>query len=324
MKRHGIGPSMVVAFVCCWAAAPALAEGKPFAGVDVGIVRPNGDLRKYSSIGGVLSPFAGYMLNDYVGVLGQLQVLGTPNKDRHHTRDDDETWALGAGAGPRLALPLGMTELYATWQAGFLTGLAPYSSYSKTSFAWSAGVGVNVDVCDRLSVGLWTRYNRADEGVHGGDRFKYTSGGASVTYAFSAPEGSGVQAPPPVPAAVAQPVPQPIKKKLVLRGVNFDYNQAVIRRDGRPVLDEAAETLSKEPGISVSAEGHTDGIGGEKYNEALSLRRAAAVREYLVKAGVEEVRISVVGYGKTKPVATNASEDGRAQNRRVELRIVGD
>ena len=112
-----------------------------------------------------------------------------------------------------------------------------------------------------------------------------------------------------------------MKKKLVLRGVNFDYNKANIRSDAKVVLDEAASTLKEEGSVAIIAEGHTDSRGGDAYNQGLSMRRANAVRDYLVKAGISSSRISTEGMGEGKPVATNDTDDGRAQNRRVELRI---
>jgi len=107
-----------------------------------------------------------------------------------------------------------------------------------------------------------------------------------------------------------------------LRGVHFDFDKSDIRTDSRPVLDEAAQTLLGYPNVRVSVEGHTDAIGSAAYNERLSVRRAEAVFRYLVNHGVSPDRMEVVGYGKSRPVADNETESGRAQNRRVELHVV--
>jgi OOP family OmpA-OmpF porin len=112
-----------------------------------------------------------------------------------------------------------------------------------------------------------------------------------------------------------------IARKLVLRGVNFDFDKSDIRSDGRPVLDEAIRVLQAEPGVTVTVEGHTDSMGTDAYNQALSERRARAVASYLKAGGISGKRLSTVGYGESKPVASNATDDGRAQNRRVEFRI---
>ena len=111
------------------------------------------------------------------------------------------------------------------------------------------------------------------------------------------------------------------KRKIVLRGVNFDFDKSTIRSDGKSVLDEAIRTLKEEPGITVSVEGHTDSVGSDAYNQGLSERRANAVADHLAEGGVARRRMSTVGFGEAKPVASNETEDGRAQNRRVEFRI---
>lgn len=108
----------------------------------------------------------------------------------------------------------------------------------------------------------------------------------------------------------------------MLRGVNFDFDKSNIRADARPILDEAVRTLQGEPSIHVSVEGHTDAIGTDAYNQKLSERRARAVADYLAVGGVSRSRMTTEGFGESKPVANNATADGRAQNRRVELRII--
>ncbi|HVN86558.1 MAG TPA: OmpA family protein [Candidatus Binatia bacterium] len=151
--------------------------------------------------------------------------------------------------------------------------------------------------------------------------------GAAVAYTFSLPTFATAQAapPPPPPAPVAAPAPAPpVKKKIVLRGVNFDFDKSNIRSDAAPVLDEAVSTLKEASTINIAVEGHTDGMGSDEYNQKLSLRRANAVREYLGGHGVSDSRMSVEGFGKSKPVASNETDEGRAQNRRVELRVVGE
>jgi OOP family OmpA-OmpF porin len=111
------------------------------------------------------------------------------------------------------------------------------------------------------------------------------------------------------------------KRKIVLRGVNFDFDEATIRPDGKPVLDEAIRTLKEEANVKASVEGHTDAVGSDAYNQGLSERRADAVTDYLTAGGIARRRLSPVGFGESKPVASNETEDGRAQNRRVEFRI---
>ena len=113
--------------------------------------------------------------------------------------------------------------------------------------------------------------------------------------------------------------------RIILRGINFDFDEAAIKTEFDPVLDEAARTLMENPDVSVLIEGHTDARGRESYNQRLSERRAAAVKDYLVGKGIAADRLEAVGRGENDPVAPNMDEDGndhpdgRAMNRRVEL-----
>jgi outer membrane protein OmpA-like peptidoglycan-associated protein len=127
---------------------------------------------------------------------------------------------------------------------------------------------------------------------------------------------------PPPPAIVLTPLPQVAAappEKIVLRGVHFDFNKAEIRSQDAAVLDEAADSLKSHPNVAVAANGYCDSIGGARYNLRLSERRADAVVHYLAEHGVAESRLSAHGFGKTDFVASNSTEEGRAQNRRVEL-----
>lgn len=98
---------------------------------------------------------------------------------------------------------------------------------------------------------------------------------------------------------------------------SFDVGRADIKPAMRPVLDEMARNL--DPGVRVWVVGHTDSTGSDASNQPLSVERAQAVRGYLVGRGVAVSRISVDGRGEREPVSTNTTEDGRAQNRRVEV-----
>ena len=107
--------------------------------------------------------------------------------------------------------------------------------------------------------------------------------------------------------------------KLILRGVHFDFNKSKIRPGDAAVLDEVASILKANPNVVVDVNGYCDAIGSVEYNLKLSERRADAVVDYLVNAGIPASRLIPHGYGKSDFVATNDTPEGRAQNRRVEL-----
>lgn len=112
-----------------------------------------------------------------------------------------------------------------------------------------------------------------------------------------------------------------IEEEITLPGVNFETNSDRLVPGAETVLDDAAATLRMNPSIRVEVAGHTDSDGAAEYNESLSERRARTVRDYLASAGVEEDRMTVRGYGELSPIADNSTPEGKAQNRRVVLRI---
>jgi len=105
----------------------------------------------------------------------------------------------------------------------------------------------------------------------------------------------------------------------VLGDVFFDFDKYNIKPRFYPELDAVVKVLNKNPSVKIRIEGNTDNIGTAKYNMGLSERRAKSIMEYLVKAGIDENRLSIIGYGFSKPIAANATPEGRALNRRVEL-----
>jgi OOP family OmpA-OmpF porin len=130
-----------------------------------------------------------------------------------------------------------------------------------------------------------------------------------------------VVAPPPPPA----PAPQPPAATKVTYAADafFDFDKAVLKPEGKAKLDDLVE---KVKGINLEviiAVGHTDSIGSDSYNQKLSVRRAEAVKAYLVSKGIEKNRVYTEGKGEKQPVADNKTAEGRAKNRRVEIEVVG-
>jgi outer membrane protein OmpA-like peptidoglycan-associated protein len=103
--------------------------------------------------------------------------------------------------------------------------------------------------------------------------------------------------------------------------ITFDFNRANVRYEFTPQIRQLAQTLSRYPGMSVTIIGHADAVGSDEYNLRLSERRARSVADALTDYGVRHRRIDTDGMGEFEPIATNASEWGRAQNRRVEIRV---
>jgi OOP family OmpA-OmpF porin len=124
--------------------------------------------------------------------------------------------------------------------------------------------------------------------------------------------------PPPAPAPV--PAPQPPAPTYIIEGVHFAFDSAELNSSAYATLDQAAAGLRNQPDVPYEVAGHTDSIGSDAYNQDLSERRAASVRDYLVQQGVSSGQLTTRGYGESSPVASNDTDSGRAQNRRVEIR----
>jgi outer membrane protein OmpA-like peptidoglycan-associated protein len=117
---------------------------------------------------------------------------------------------------------------------------------------------------------------------------------------------------------VAELVPTP-EKPLILHGVNFEFDKSRLTVKADSILDLVATGLKRNPDTRVEIDGHCDWIGSDAYNQKLSIRRANAVRDYLIRHGVKAANLTIKGYGESKPIADNKTDEGRALNRRVEL-----
>jgi outer membrane protein OmpA-like peptidoglycan-associated protein len=107
-----------------------------------------------------------------------------------------------------------------------------------------------------------------------------------------------------------------------INNIFFDFNESILKPESYLELDRLYKYLNDNPEINVEISGHTDNVGTEEYNITLSYARANAVKEYLVSKGINLNRIVSKGYGKSKPVATNETDEGRQLNRRVEFKIL--
>ena len=130
-------------------------------------------------------------------------------------------------------------------------------------------------------------------------------------------------APPPPPPAKPKPAPtpRPVERTIILDDVLFDFDKSNIKPDAARILDRLVAFMSENKDKKAALAGHTDSIGTEAYNQRLSERRVNSVKDYVVKKGVDDGRISGQGFGETKPIADNRTAEGRAKNRRVEIKV---
>ncbi|NCD69720.1 OmpA family protein [Mucilaginibacter agri] len=128
-------------------------------------------------------------------------------------------------------------------------------------------------------------------------------------------------APAPAPAK-EEPAPAPEKPNLNFANIQFEFNSGVLKTDSYQTLDLVARSLKTASTTKVALNGNSSAEGSTAHNMSLSLDRANAVKAYLVNAGVNGDNLTTKGYGESKPIADNATEEGRALNRRVEIKVL--
>lgn len=198
--------------------------------------------------------------------------------------------------------------------------------FSENNFLVNAGGGLKIfltrDLALRGDVRYILDFNSQDN--HNG--LLYTVG---LTYEIggkakeAAPESVAAPEPAPAPAPappVVTPPPAPAPKEqgtITFRNILFDFNKYNIKPESYPILDEVTDYLKANPNVKMEIQGYCDNKGTYKYNLKLSNERANAVKKYLVDKGIQGDRLTAKGYSFDNPVASNATEEGRAMNRRV-------
>ena len=126
----------------------------------------------------------------------------------------------------------------------------------------------------------------------------------------------------PATAPVDATICQQLFSDLLNKGkIRFEPGRAIIDPDSAGLLDRLIETALRCPNARIEIAGHTDADGEDAFNQALSEKRAQAVSDYLVKAGLPADRFTATGYGSTQPIATNDTDEGKAQNRRIDFMV---
>ncbi len=297
-------------------------------------------------VGGSLT---GYQLDSSRFVGGAEQsAVGSVNLGYRFFND----WALEAGLGRDFAgerLDVGKLDMYywfgeanpdsTAWRPYWVAGISyfdlekqdagrglTYLNDGKDEHSWSVGAGLGLSkmISDHFEFrgdvrGLYKVRDNDNKAVDGAVNL-------ALNYYFNGPKPAAVTqaAPAPTPAAkpvapAAPPVAPPEKRTITVKlNVLFEFDKADVRAIYGDELQAVANAMKAHDDIELVLEGHTDSVGSDAYNQNLSQRRVAAVKAKLAKDyGIAANRISTVGYGESRPIADNATAEGRAKNRRV-------
>ncbi len=287
----------------------------------------------------------GYYLdsNRFVGG-GKDSVVGGINLGYRFAND----WALEIGGGSDIdgeALDIGKLDMYywlgeaepdsTAWRPYWVAGISyfdlddqpntpePLDLGGEDEHTWQAGLGFGMSkmFTDHFEFrgdvrGLYKVREDKNDAVDGALNL-------AVNYYFNGPQAAPVAqaapAPAPAPQPVAAPAPMPEKRTITVQlKVEFDFDKAVVRNIYGDELEAIANAMKAHGDIDLALEGHTDSRGTDAYNQALSERRVAAVKAKLAQDyGIPASRITTAGYGESRPIADNATDEGRQRNRRV-------
>ena len=127
---------------------------------------------------------------------------------------------------------------------------------------------------------------------------------------------------PSAPPSMMNVGPVALKPDYNFKNIQFEFNSAVLKTGSIEILDHVAAEMKKDPSVNFVLNGNASAEGTEQHNMELSVQRASAVKTYLINSGISDSNLTVKGYGETKPVADNSTEEGRALNRRVEIKVI--
>ena len=218
----------------------------------------------------------------------------------------------------------------ATFSGNRLNAVTAPNPEKEEKFQAKVGLGLQYQLNDAWAVrGEVERYRLRDPL---GNRGEMDLASISLIRAFGRPAARTIPAPAQVAAPqevqpvapIVEAAPQPVSEKVSFAAeALFDFDRALVKPEGKAALDDLMRKLQGMDTEVMIAVGHTDSVGSDAYNQKLSLRRADAVKAYLVSKGLDQARLYTEGKGETQPIADNATAEGRARNRRVVIEVVG-
>ena len=263
---------------------------------------------------------AGYNFTKHFGVEGFFNYVPMNNKD---WSDDNEVELFGYGIeGLYHFMPESrIVPFVAIGVGGIHYDAIPGDPDNGDKLALDYGAGLKLFVTDNIALRADVRHIIPFNDTY--NNFLYTFG---ITFAFGGAEKEKVvearveePLPPPPPPA---PKPVIIEKGRQTLDVKFDFDKSSIKQGYTKDINDLVDVMKDYPDLNVVIEGHTDNVGTDAYNKNLSQERADAVKRYMVEeGGIDANRIDAKGFGEERPVASNDTEEGRLQNRRVEAAV---
>ncbi len=191
-----------------------------------------------------------------------------------------------------------------------------HRSYALSGLSHALFLNEYRDALTKAGWGIVDEYSSGDAAMHA----HFTKSGRNV-WAYLHINVDGYDIAVADGSAAANDLAANLRKTchVAIYGVLFDFNKSTLQPASDAVLQQVADLLAKDKTLQIEVQGHTDNVGGDAYNQTLSEARARAVADWLTKHGVAAARLTSHGYGKTKPVADNNNDEGRAKNRRVEI-----
>jgi len=194
--------------------------------------------------------------------------------------------------------------------------------HTREMAAFNVGVGAKFSLTENIALRVDVQDYIVTEIMQSTYHNLGVTAGIAFSFGGSKPVAEPVPAPVVEPAPVAPPAPpapEIIEQGRTTLTVLFDFDKSIIKVHSLGDVNNLVDVMRRYSDINVTIEGHTDSVGTNQYNKKLSQRRANAVKNYMIQnGGIDDSRLNAVGYGEERPVASNATAEGRAKNRRVE------